>query len=43
MNIQKNARTTPHSRAEIARRVMVLRETPIRGGKAVAPDCAGTD
>src|SRR3546814_19140506 len=28
MNIHKNARTTPYSRAEIVRRVMVLRETP---------------
>jgi transposase len=28
MNIHKNARTTPYSRAEILRRVMVLRETP---------------
>lgn len=32
MNIHKNARTTPYSRAEIVRRVMRLRETP----KAVA-------
>jgi transposase InsO family protein len=29
MNIHKNARTTPYSRAEIVRRVMVLRETPM--------------
>ena len=28
MNIHKNARTTPYSRAEIVRRVVVLRETP---------------
>jgi transposase InsO family protein len=28
MNIHKNARTTPYSRAEIVRRVMVLGETP---------------
>jgi transposase InsO family protein len=28
MNIHKNARTTPYSRAEIVRRVLVLRETP---------------
>ena len=28
MNIHKNARTTPYSRGEIVRRVMVLRETP---------------
>ena len=28
MNIHKNARTTPYSRAEIVRREMVLRETP---------------
>ncbi|QGN54353.1 IS481 family transposase [Novosphingobium sp. Gsoil 351] len=28
MNIHKNARTTPFSRAEIVRRIMVLRETP---------------
>ena len=28
MNIHKNARTTPYSRGEIARRVMVLCETP---------------
>lgn len=28
MNIHKNARTTPYSRAEIVRRVMVLREAP---------------
>ena len=28
MNIHKNARPTPYSRAEIVRRVMVLRETP---------------
>ncbi|MGB3318733.1 MAG: IS481 family transposase [Sphingopyxis granuli] len=28
MNIHRNARTTPYSRAEIVRRVMVLRETP---------------
>ena len=28
MNIHKNARTTPYSRAEIARRVMLLGETP---------------
>jgi len=28
MNIHMNARTTPYSRAEIVRRVMVLRETP---------------
>jgi transposase InsO family protein len=28
MNIHKNARTTPYSRAEIVRRVMVLREIP---------------
>jgi transposase InsO family protein len=28
MNIHKNARTTPYSRAEIVRRILVLRETP---------------
>jgi transposase InsO family protein len=28
MNIHKNARTTPYSRAEIVRRVIALRETP---------------
>ena len=28
MNIHKNARTTPYSRAEIVRRVVLLRETP---------------
>jgi len=28
MNIHKNARTTPHGRAEIVRRVMLLGETP---------------
>lgn len=28
MNIHRNARTTPYSRAEIVRRVMVLHETP---------------
>jgi transposase InsO family protein len=28
MNIHKNARTTPYSRGEIVRRVMLLRETP---------------
>ena len=35
MNIHKNARTTPYSRAEIVRRVMVLGETP--GAVATAP------
>lgn len=28
MNIHRNARTTPYSRAEIVRRVIVLGETP---------------
>jgi len=36
MNIHKNARTTPYSRAEIVRRVMVLREPPRAVARALS-------
>ncbi|MFA6117526.1 MAG: leucine zipper domain-containing protein [Sphingomonas sp.] len=29
MNVHKNARTTPHSRAELVRRVLVERQSPM--------------
>ena len=39
MNIHKNARLTPHSRAELARRVLTLRQSPM----SVLSDGEGRD
>ena len=38
MNIHKNARLTPHSRAELVRRVLVERQSPM----SVAPGMAAS-
>lgn len=39
MNIHRNARTTPYSRAEIVRRVMILHETPSAVATALGVSC----
>jgi len=39
MNIHRNARTTPYSRAEIVRRVMTLHETPSAVATALGVSC----
>ncbi|WP_010545173.1 IS481 family transposase [Sphingomonas elodea] len=39
MNIHRNARTTPYSRAEIVRRVLILHETPSAVATALGVSC----
>ena len=37
MNVRKNAQTTPHSRAELVRRVLVERQSPTSVAADIRP------